>query len=259
MSIVEFDHVSIALSKTKRRKGAGRSQRLRRFAGETKRQIIPILNDVSFTLNQGDSLALVGAKPMARTSLLRLAAGTLVPDSGTVIRTEPIVPMIGIARSLGRTYTIRQNIYLIGGLLGMKPAEVQEKLPGIVEFADLSSVLDKHLGTAPPITRQKLAWSIAMSMDSRVYAVDQTLVVGEREFRQKCWTRVDELREQGATFIVSSDNSKLYRRFCDRALYFTDGTISADTTVPEALALARQARFAARDQSRAPKSEESDD
>jgi len=167
--------------------------------------------------------------------------------------------MIGIARSLGRTYTIRQNIYLIGGLLGMKPEEVNEKLPGIVEFADLASVLDKHLGTAPPITRQKLAWSIAMSMDARVYAVDQTLVVGEREFRQKCWTRVDELREQGATFIVSSDNSKLYRRFCDRALYFTDGTIDADTTVPEALAMARQARFAARDQSRAPKSEESDD
>lgn len=247
MSILEFRNVSLTMSTTKRRTGSGRSKRLRRFAGETKRQVISVLNDVSFEVQPGESVALVGGRALARTSLLRLAAGTLIPDTGTVTRSEPIVPMIGIARALGRGYTVRQNIYLVGGLLGLTPDQVESRIPSISEFADLKNLMDRHLGAAPASTRQKLAWSIAMSLDARFYAVDQTLVVGERDFRQKCWTHVDQLREQGATFIVSSDNSKVYRRFCDRALYFSQGALEADTTVAQALALARKARNSARD------------
>ncbi|MCF8550646.1 MAG: hypothetical protein K9G05_01010 [Candidatus Nanopelagicales bacterium] len=247
MTLLQFDHVSLAMSRTKRRSGSGKSKRLRRFAGETKRQVVPVLNDVTFSVQPGQSIALVGGRALARTSLLRLAAGTLIPDSGSVTRPEPAVPMISIARALGRAYTVRQNIYLVGGLLGLSPDQVEAKLPEIIEFAELKNVMDKHLGAAPGSTRQKIAWSIAMSLDSRFYLVDQTLVVGERDFRQKCWTHVDSLREQGATFLVSSDNSKLYRRFCDRALYFSQGVLEADTTVAEALSLARKARNAARE------------
>ena len=246
-SLLEFSHVSLTMSQTKRRSGAGKSKRLRRFAGETKRRVIPVVNDLSFSVQAGQSIALVGGRSLARTALLRLAAGTLIPDSGKVTRLEPIVPMIGIARALGRGYTVRQNIYLVGGLLGLTPDQVEQRIPQITEFADLKSILDRHLGAAPASTRQKLAWSIAMSLDARFYAIDQTLVVGERDFRQKCWTHVDQLREQGATFIISADNSKVYRRFCDRALYFSQGKLEADTTVAEALALVRKARHAARD------------
>jgi ABC-2 type transport system ATP-binding protein len=247
MNVLSFKGVSLTMSRTKRRSGSGRSKRLRRFAGETKRQVIPVLNNVSFDVNQGESIALVGGRNLMRTSLLRLAAGTLIPDAGQVSRSMPIVPMIGIARAFGRAYTIRQNIYLVGGLLGLTPAEVERRIPQIAEFADLKNTLDRHLGAAPPSTRQKLAWSIAMSLDARFYAIDQTLVVGERDFRQKCWTHVDQLREQGATFIISADNSKVYRRFCDRALYFSQGVLESDTTVAEALAHARKARNAARE------------
>jgi ABC-type polysaccharide/polyol phosphate transport system ATPase subunit len=247
MSVLIFDSVSLTMSRTKRRSGSGRSKRLRRFAGETKRSIIPVLNSVSFEVHKGEAVALIGGRSLLRTSLLRLAAGTLMPDAGTVTRSEPIVPMIGIARAFGRGYTIRQNIYLVGGLLGLTAPEVEARIPEIVDFADLKNTLDKHLGAAPPSTRQKVAWSIAMSLDARFYAIDQTLVVGERDFRQKCWTHVDQLREQGATFIVSADNSKVYRRFCDRALYFSQGGLESDTTVADALAQARKARNAARE------------
>lgn len=247
MNLLEFSHVGLTMPQIKRRSGSGKSKRLRRFAGETKRHVITVVNDLSFEVGPGQAVALVGGRALARTSLLRLAAGTLTPDSGKVTRSEPIVPMIGIARALGRGYTVRQNLYLIGGLLGLTPDQVEQRIPQIIDFADLTQVLDRHLGAAPASTRQKLAWSIAMSLDSRFYVVDQTLVVGERDFRQKCWTHVDQLRERGATFIISSDNSKVYRRFCDRALYFNQGTLEADTTVAEALSLLRAARHAARE------------
>ena len=242
MSIIEFSHVSLTMPRTKRRQGSGRKHRLRRFAGETSRTMVPVLDDVSFTVNKGDSVAIVSGKPLLRTAVIRLAAGTLIPDSGSVTRTERVVPMIAIGRAMGPTFTIRQNAYLVGALLGMSPEELTEKLPSIIEFAELGSHLDRHLRGAPPSSRQRLAWSIAMAVEADVYAIDQTLVVGSLEFRQKCWSAVDTLRENGATFLVSSDGAKQYRRFCDRGLYFDQGVLIADTTVPQALALAREAR-----------------
>jgi ABC-2 type transport system ATP-binding protein len=242
VSIIEFSHVSLTMPRTKRRQGAGRKNRLRRFAGETSRTMVPVLEDVSFTVSKGDAVAIVSGKPLLRTSLIRLAAATLIPDSGSVSRTARVVPMISIARAMGASFTIRQNAYLVGGLLGMSPAELTEKLPSIIEFADLGNYLDRHLRGTPTSARQRLAWSIAMAVDADVYAIDQTLVVGELEFRQKCWSAVDTLRENGATFLVSSDGAKQYRRFCDRGLYFEQGSLIADTTVPRALALAREAR-----------------
>ena len=242
MSVVEFSNVSLSMPRTKRRQGSGRRQRLRRIAGETSRSMIPVLENVSFTVNRGDSVAIVSGKPLLRTSLARLAAGTLIPDSGSVARSEPVVPMIGIARAMGPSFTMRQNAYLVGGLMGMTPVELTEKLPGIIEFADLGNYLDRHLRVAPSSARQRLAWSIAMAVDAQVYAIDGTLVVGELEFRQKCWSAVDALRENGATFLISSDGGKQYRRFCDRGLYFDQGVLIADTTVSEALALARKTR-----------------
>ncbi len=242
MSVIEFSNVSLTMPRTKRRQGSGRKHRLRRFAGETSRTMVPVLESVSFTINKGDSVAIVSGKPLLRTALVRLAAGTLIPDAGSVTRSELVVPMIGIARAMGASFTIRQNAYLLGGLLGMSPAELAEKLPEIIEFADLGNYLDRHLRAAPASARQRLAWSIAMAVDADVYAIDQTLVVGELEFRQKCWSAVDTLRENGATFLVSSDGAKQYRRFCDRGLYFEQGALIADTTVAQALALARKAR-----------------
>ena len=242
MSVVEFSNVSLSMPRTKRRQGSGRKHRLLRIAGETSRSMIPVLENVSFTINRGDSVAIVSGKPLLRTSLTRLAAGTLIADSGSVARSEPVVAMIGIARAMGASFTLRQNAYLVGGLMGMTPAELTEKLPGIIKFADLGNYLDRHLRVAPSSARQRLAWSLAMAVDAQVYAIDGTLVVGELEFRQKCWTAVDSLRENGATFMISSDGGKQYRRFCDRGLYFDQGALIADTTVSQALALARETR-----------------
>ena len=204
--------------------------------------MVPILDNVSFTINPGDSVAIVSGKPLLRTSLTRLVAGTLNPDSGSVVRSERVVAMIGIARAMGASFTLRQNAYLVGGLMGMTQEELTEKIPGLIKFADLGNYLDRYLRVAPSNARQRLAWSLAMAIDARVYAIDGTLVVGELEFRKKCWTAIDALREEGATFLISSHGGKHYRRFCDRGLYFDQGALIADTTVSKALALARKSR-----------------
>jgi ABC-2 type transport system ATP-binding protein len=246
-AVVEFDNVTMRMPRRRRRRGSGRRQRLRRIAGEVRRDELQVLTDVSFSVQPGESVAVIGPKGPGRQALLRLAAGTLRPDEGTVRRSRRIVPMIEVARALQRMYTVRQNIYIVGGLLGMTREQVEDALPRIAEQAGVSNMLGRYMNAAPPSVRQKLAWSIAMSVEADAYAIDQTLVVGERSFRQQCWTHVDRLRENGATFILSSDSPKQFRRFCDRALYIVDGRLEADTTVPEALAAMRAARKEARE------------
>jgi len=240
--IVAFDDVGVRMPRRRRRKGDGRRQRLRRIAGEVKRDEVWRLRHASFEIAEGESVAIVGGKGSGREALLRLAAGTLMPDEGTVSRRVPIIPMIDVARVLHRGYTVRQNIYIVGAFLGMAPDEVGEKLGWIVSFAGVETLLDKYLGTAPPLIRQRLAWSIAMATDARAYAIEQVLIVGERDFRQQCWTHVDKKREDGVTFLLASDSPKQFRRFCDRAILLGEGRVVAQTTVPDAIARLREAR-----------------
>jgi len=240
--IVAFDDVGVRMPRRRRRKGDGRRQRLRRIAGEVKRDEVWRLRHASLEVREGESVAIVGGKGSGREALLRLAAGTLVPDEGKVSRRVPVIPMIDVARVLNRRYTVRQNIYIVGAFLGMTPDEVAEKMGWIVSFSGVDAVLDRYLGQAPPVTRQRLAWSIAMATDARAYAIEQVLIVGERDFRQQCWTHVDKKREEGVTFLLASDSPKQFRRFCDRAVLLGEGHVVAETTVADAIARLREMR-----------------
>lgn len=241
-AVVEFSDVSIRMPRRRRRRGSGRRQRLRRIAGEARREEVDVLRNVSFRVEPGEAVAVLGSTGPGRQALLRLVAGTLRPDSGTVRRSRPIVPMVEVARSFTRTYSIRQNIYLVGGLLGMTPAQVEQRLPGIVETSGITISLDRYLGAAPALVRQKLAWSIAMSVEADAYAIDRTVVVGDQSFRDQCWAHVDRLRENGATFVIATDSPRTLRHFCSRALVFNQGRLVSDTSMVDGIEVLRQTR-----------------
>lgn len=246
-SMVEFANVTMRMPRRRRRRGSGRRQRLRRIAGEARREEIHVLADLSFRVAPGEAVAVLGLNGLARQTLLRLVAGTLRPDSGIIHRRESIVPMIEVARSFERTYSIRQNVYLVGGLLGMTPAQVEQHFPAIVEKSGVTIPVDRYLGAAPALVRQKLAWSIAMSVDAKAYAIDRTIVVGDEPFRQECWAHVEGLRDEGATFIIATDAPKQIRHFCTRGLVFSDGRLVADAEIVEAIDAAREFRKQAKD------------
>lgn len=245
-SAVEFDHVSLALPKRKRRQGGGRRQRLRRLAGETRREEFPALSDATFAVATGESVLVLGARSAHRRALLRLAAGTLLPDSGSVVRRFPWIPMIDLARTLGRGFTVRHNIYLLGGLLGMTPAEVTDRVAAIAETAGLTQKLDRHLGQAPASVRQKLAWATAMATDAQAYAIDEVLAVGEPAFRERCFAHVSELRARGVTFLVATDTPRQLDAVFDRALYIDEESRVHSLDVDAGIERMRAARRALR-------------
>lgn len=232
---VGFADAGVRLPLRKRRGGGGRRHKVRRIAGEVAREEVWMLREATFSVPRGQALAVVGHPGSGRDQLLRLAAGTLMPDEGTVVRGQTVVPMIGMGGALERNYTVRQNIYLIGGLLGMVPDQVAERLPSIVETAGIAKILDKYLSDASRAVRGKILWSIAMAVEAPAYAVSGALIVGQPEFRRHCWDVVESYKDRGTTFLVTSDKPSHLLRFCDRALLVADGRILADTSVQDAL------------------------
>ena len=232
---VQFTGAGVRLPRLQRRGGKRRKQRIRRFAGEVTRDEVWFLRDATFSVAPGESLAVVGHQGSGRDQVLRLAAGTLMPDEGTVERSLSLVPIIGLGGALHGNYTVRQNIYLIGGLLGMLPAEVEERLPAIVETAGVQKILDKYLSNSSRLVRGRLLWSIAMATQSRAFAISQALIVGQPAFQKECWDIVEAMKADGVTFLVTSEKPSQLLRFCDRAILLDGGQILADTSVEDAI------------------------
>lgn len=243
-AMIIFDHVGINIPKKKRRQGGGRRHRLRRLAGEQSRTQSWVLRDISAQIAPGESVAVLGLRQSGRTEFLRLAAGTLLADEGTVRRRELVVPMIGLGRALDRAFTVRQNIYVVGGLLGMTPKQVELAVPVILETAGITSNIDKYLGSASAQTRQQLAWAIAMATKARIFAIDEMLVVGDPEFREQCLSHVQRLKAAGVTFVVSTDVPRKFEGFFDRAIVLHEGGVIADGSFAAGVALLRELRIA---------------
>jgi ABC-2 type transport system ATP-binding protein len=241
-SAVEFDGVSLSMPRSKRRGGQGTRHRIRRLAGESSRQQVPVFADVSVSIRPGESVAILGGAKSGREEFLRLAAGTLVPDSGRVHRQDRVVPILDDSRCLTPSYTTRQNIYLTAGLLGMTPEETTGRLDWIVDMAQAGKWLDSYLRGAPRNMRQRLVWTVSMATGARIFAIEKSLVIGHGEFMERCWSHVEGLRASGITFLVASDEREVLERFCDRALVLKGGRIIADTTVEEGLGFIRPAR-----------------
>lgn len=235
--MVEFDHVGIRMPRARKRKVPSK---LRRFAGQASPEQVWRLRDISLSVPAGQALAILGRRNSGKEALLRLAAGTLIPDEGHVRRQAKIVPMIDVAAAMARNMTVRQNIYVIGGLLGITPKVMGDLIPKVAQLAGLQGQLEKTL--APLTNRQinRLAWSIGVMTGDRAYAIDKTHIAEDPDFAPTVKERMTHMRAEGVTFIVASDRPELFLDNWDRAIVLEQGAIVADTSLAEATALFEQ-------------------
>ena len=235
---VEFEAVSLTVLRAQRRKGSGRGDRLRRMASETRRVAHPVIQDVSVVIEPGECVGLVGrGRDAGLIEVLRLSAGTLIPDEGVVRRREAVIPILRRVGLVNGGLTVRQNIYVIGILLGMSPDQITAELDWIVESAGLAKFLDTYARTCPPPLRRRIAWTVAMATRSRTFAIHGALIMGDEQYREFCWSHVESLKADGVTFLIADQAPDELERFCERGLVFENGRLIADTSMTEALAM----------------------
>ncbi|GAB6983903.1 ABC transporter ATP-binding protein [Nocardioides pyridinolyticus] len=206
-----------------------------RLRGQELRNTFNALDGVSFTVEQGESIGLMGLNGSGKSTLLKLINGVMRPDGGEVLTRGRIAGLIATGAGFHPQLTGRENIFLNAAVLGMSEAETKRKFDDIIEFADIGKFLDTQVGHYSSGMFARLGFSVAIHVDSDIFLADEVLAVGDKPFKQKCLQKMQEIRDGGRTLFYVSHAPGSVRRMCDRVLVLEQGKLAFDGPVDEGI------------------------
>jgi lipopolysaccharide transport system ATP-binding protein len=230
MNVIEFQGVS-----KKYHRHAGqmllRNHLTRMFAAQRE---VPFyaLRQVSFTVERGESLAVIGSNGAGKSTLLGLVAGVSKPDEGTVTVNGQIAALLELGSGFHPDLTGRENVRLNAALLGMSRPQTAAAFEDIVEFSGIREFIDEPLRTYSTGMMMRLAFSVAINRDPEILLIDEVLAVGDVEFQAKCIERIHGFRRVGKTLLFVS-HSSMVQKLCDRAIWLNHGELIQNGPVDE--------------------------
>ena len=193
------------------------------------------LDGVSFEVQQGESIGLMGLNGSGKSTLLKLVSGVMVPDEGQVLTRGRISGLIATGAGFHNELTGRENVYMNAAMLGMTKDETDAKFDDIAAFADVGRFLDTPVGNYSSGMFARLGFSVAVHVDCDIFIADEVLAVGDRPFKRKCLKRMKEIRESGITMFYVSHSAGSVKKMCDRAIVLDKGKVGYDGDVDEAI------------------------
>lgn len=237
MPIIEVDHVTKTFQLGQLQSIKQTVQHaLARLRGRPVLQQEPFkaLHDVSFSVESGEVLGIIGTNGAGKSTILKLLAGITVPSTGRVRVQGSIAPLIEVGAGLIGDMTGRENIFLNGAILGMRRADIKKKFDEIVAFAELEAFIDTPVKRYSSGMSVRLGFSIATAVDPDILLVDEVLAVGDLAFQRKCFDRMEDLiKRRGKTVIIVGHNIRQLERMCSRVILLDHGKILKDGSPAE--------------------------
>lgn len=194
------------------------------------------LDDVSFTVEKGETLGLIGTNGAGKSTTLKVISGILKPTEGEVITRGNIVPMLELGAGFDLELTGKENIYLNGSILGYTKEYLESKYDEIVEFAEIREFIDMPIRNYSSGMMARLAFSIASVVQPEILIVDEILAVGDVKFREKSYKRMLELMTGGATVLFVSHDIEKIKEMCDYVIWLDHGHVKQYGTAKEVCA-----------------------
>lgn len=191
------------------------------------------LKNVSFKLNKGDRLGILGLNGAGKSTLLKVIAGVYDPTEGSVKRRGKIAPLLELGAGFDPQYTGAENIYLYGSVLGFSHSFIESKFDEIVEFSGLKEFIDVPIKNYSSGMRTRLGFSIATVVNPEILILDEVLSVGDAKFRKKSESKIMSMFEQGASVLFVSHSVAQVERLCNKAIILEHGTVIANGPVEE--------------------------
>ncbi|MBU0633405.1 ABC transporter ATP-binding protein [bacterium] len=186
------------------------------------------LNNVSFEIKKGETVGIVGKNGSGKSTLLKLITGVTTPTGGRISVHGKISAILELGAGFNPEMTGLENVYLNTSINGLSKKETDEKLTEIVEFSELNEFINQPMKTYSSGMKAKLAFSVAISMKPDILIVDEALSVGDAAFKRKCYVKMEEIRESGATILFVSHSEHQILHLCSRALLFKRGVLIAE-------------------------------
>ena len=193
------------------------------------------LNNVSFELNEGESLGLIGHNGSGKSTLLSVIGGITTPTSGTVQRRGRLAALLELQAGFHPDLTGRENIYLSGAISGFKRSEVDRKLDQIIEFSGIEEFIDVPVKFYSSGMGVRLGFAVAAHAEADILLVDEVLAVGDADFQRKCLDHIRNFQRNGGAIVFVSHSPDLVQEFCNRAIMLDHGVVIADGFPPEVL------------------------
>lgn len=194
------------------------------------------LSGVSFHVGQGETLGIIGRNGCGKTTTLKLIAGVTRPTRGRITVNGRVSPLLELSAGFHPDFTGRENVFLNGAILGMAPAQIKAAFDDIVSFSGLEEFMDTPVKRYSSGMFVRLGFAIAMHSNPDIFLIDESLSVGDAEFREKCLERVRQHQRSGGTIILVSHDMNTISEFCDRALFLEGGNLLFDGSPAAAIA-----------------------
>lgn len=191
------------------------------------------LKDVSFTLDKGDRIGILGLNGAGKSTLLKVIAGVYKPTEGTVKRNGVIVPLLELGAGFDLQYTGAENIFLYGAVMGHSRKFMEEKYDEILEFAELGEFIDVPLKNYSSGMKSRLGFSIATMISPEILILDEVLSVGDAKFRKKCEKRIKDMFEKDVSVLFVSHSLEQVKRLCNKAMILDRGKLIAFGDIDE--------------------------
>ncbi len=187
------------------------------------------LDDVSFTVEQGETLGIIGRNGAGKSTLLKILSRVTAPTSGVVKVKGRIGSLLEVGTGFHPELTGRENVYLNGAILGMKKAEVARKFDEIVAFSGVEKFIDTPVKRYSSGMHVRLGFAVAAHLDPEILIVDEVLAVGDAEFQKKCLGKMGEVAGEGRTVLFVSHNMQAVQNLCRKSILLTLGKISNES------------------------------
>lgn len=224
-SIIEVSNVSVRFNLEQEKTDTIKEYLLKLVKGQLHFNEFYALRDVSFNVERGDSLALIGTNGSGKSTMLKLIAGVLYPSRGKVSVKGSIAPLIELGAGFDIDLTARENIFLNGAVLGHSRAYMKKHFDEIVDFAEIEEFIDVPVKNFSSGMVARLGFSIATQVRADILVVDEILAVGDFLFQQKCYKRMEEMLSGGTTLLFVSHDAEMVKRMCRRAVWLNDGVM----------------------------------
>lgn len=194
-----------------------------------------ILKDISLQIKKGEVVGLIGVNGSGKSTLLKLMTKIIYPNKGSIETKGKLTSLLELGAGFHPDFSGRENIYFNASIFGLTRKEIDNKLDQIIEFSELGDFIDNPVRTYSSGMYMRLAFSVAINVNAEILLVDEILSVGDEHFQEKCFKKIEELKENGVTIVFVTHGMGSVKRFCTRAVWLHKGQIKMDGNTKEVI------------------------
>lgn len=198
------------------------------FWKRSNKEVRIVLKNINLDIKKGETVALIGTNGSGKSTLLKLMTKIIYPTKGTVDTNGKLTSLLELGAGFHPDFSGRENIYFNASIFGLSKIEIDNRLDEIIAFSELEQFIDNPVRTYSSGMYMRLAFSVAINVDADILLIDEILAVGDQHFQDKCYKKLEELRDSNKTIVIVTHSLDAVKKLCNRAIWIKDGNVCMD-------------------------------